>query len=408
MPKGRVVIVGAGHGGATAAVELRARGHGGEVLLLSDEPVAPYERPPLSKGWLTSPGGAKPPLYDEATLAARRVTFRSGVRVAGIDRDARRLRTEDAEAIAYDALVLATGSRARRLPVPGAGLPGVHTLRTAADADALRAELRAGARLVVVGAGYVGLEVAASARRLGCAVTIAELAPRPLARTASARVADHFQRLHEAHGVAFLFEDGVAAVEGAGGRAAGVTLGSGRHLPADAVLVAVGGVPDTALAEGAGLDCANGILVDEASRTSDPAVYAVGDATSRPSPFAPPGEGGRVRLESVHNALEQARLAAADLTATPPPRIEAPWFWSDQYDTKLQIAGLVRAGDEQVVRTGPSGLAVFHLRGGGLRAVEAANDPVAYMLGRKALTAGRGVDAAVLADPDADLRAALL
>lgn len=397
-----VVIVGAGHGGVTAAIELRAKGYAGPVTLLSDEPVAPYERPPLSKAWLTAPDGAPPPLYDADTLAERGIALRLGARAEAVDTGARTV-TVGGAMLPYDHLILATGAAARRLPLPGCDAEGVHTLRTAADAERLKAALGEGVRLVVVGAGYIGLEVAASARKRGADVTVAELSDRPMARTASVEVAAFFQAAHEARGVRFVFGDGLAAIETEDARARGVRLASGRVLPADAVLLAAGGVPDCALATAAGLDCDDGIVVDEAARTSAPGVYAVGDATRRPSAFAH----APIRLESVHNALEQARLAAADVAGAPPPRVEAPWFWSDQYDLKLQIAGLVGDADRRIVREGPGALSVFHLRGGALRAVEAVNDPRAYMTGRTALTRGLAVDVGVLADPEADLKDAL-
>ncbi len=398
----RIVIVGAGHGGATAAVELKARGYEGEVLLLSDEPVAPYERPPLSKAWLTSEEG-KPSLYDEETLAGRGVTFRAGARAERLDREEKAVILSGGERIGYGKLILATGSLARRLSLPGAELGGVHTLRTAGDAEALRLELRPGRRLAVIGGGYIGLEVAASARKLGAEVTVIELAPRLMARTASEEVSAFFRAVHEAHGVRFLFGQGVDAILGEG-RATGVRLGSGEEVRADAVLMAAGGMPDCALAREAGLPCEGGVLVDEEARTPDPDVYAIGDLSLRPTPFAE----GRIRLESVHNALEQARIAAASITGTKPPRLEAPWFWSDQYGLKLQIAGLVPPEGQRVVRRGEGRLAVFHLAAQRLMAVEAVNDPRAYMVGRKALTTGQGVDAEVLADPAADVKDALV
>ena len=396
-----IVIIGAGHGGTTAAVELRNRGYDGPVTLLSEEPVEPYERPPLSKDWLLRKDAGRDVLFGAETLAARSIDLRIGVTATGIDRGARTV-AAGGETLPYDALILATGSRARRLPLPGIDAGGVFSLRTAADADALREALAPGARLVVVGAGYIGLEVAASARRRGADVTIVELADRPMARTASEAVSAFYQARHEAEGVRFVLPTGVTGIEIEGGRAAGVALSTGEMLVADAVLIAAGGAPDTALAEAAGLDAVGGVLTDEVGRTSDEAIFAIGDAARRPTPWSDEP----LRLESVHNALEMARLAAAVITDTKPPALVAPWFWSDQYDLKLQIAGLVGGGTEVVRRTDDS-LAVFHLQGERLRAVEAVNDPRAYMLGRTAITKGQAVDPSVLADPSADLRSAV-
>ena len=401
----RTVIVGAGHGGTTAAVELRARGYEGEVVLLSDEPVEPYERPPLSKDWLTRADGARDPLHGAAALAERGVDLRLGARAARLDRAARMVHLEDGEAVPYTHAILATGSLARRLPLPGAEADGVHGLRTAADAAGLRDALAPGARLVVIGAGYIGLEVAASARGRGAEVTVIELADRPMARTASAPVSAFYRARHEAEGVRFVMPSGVAAIEAPGGRATGVRLTDGTVLPADAVLIAAGGVPDTALAEAAGLATEGGVATDEAGRTDDPSVFAIGDAARRPTPWAD----APLRLESVHSALEMARLAAAAITGTKPPALVAPWFWSDQYDLKLQIAGLVGAeAGTLIVREGGDALSVFHVAGERLLAVEAINDPRAYMTGRTALTRGQAVDAAILADPARDPKDALI
>ena len=404
MTPQRTVIVGAGHGGTTAAVDLRARGYEGEVVLLSDEPVEPYERPPLSKGWLTA-DGAPEPLHGAAALAERGVTLRLGARAAALDLEKRAVRLEDGEALPYTHAILATGSRARRLPLPGIDADGVFSLRTAADAEGLRGVLVPGARLVVVGAGYIGLEVAASARARGADVSIVELADRPMARTASAPISAFYQARHEAEGVRFVMPSGVASVETDSGRATGVHLTDGTVLPADAVLIAAGGVPDIALAEGAGLTTGGGVLTDEAGRTSDASVFAIGDAARRPTPWAD----APIRLESVHSALEMARLAAAAITNTKPPALVAPWFWSDQYDLKLQIAGLVGAiPAELIVREGTNTLSVFSVAGDRLLAVEAVNDPRAYMTGRMALTRGQRVDPSVLADPARDVKDALL
>ncbi|MCQ8184487.1 NAD(P)/FAD-dependent oxidoreductase [Parvularcula maris] len=400
----QIVIVGAGHGGTTAAVELRSRGFEGGIVLLSDEPVEPYERPPLSKAWLTADGAEKDSLYGLDTLSERGIDLRLGAKAETLDLAARSLRLGDGSELTYSALILATGSQARKLPISGMECENVFSLRTAGDADALRAALVPGSKLVVVGAGYIGLEVAASARKLGADVTIVELADRCMPRTASVTISDFYHQYHEEHGVAFVLKDGVSALEAEGDHVTGVALSSGSVLPADAVLIAAGGVPDDILAQQAGIACDNGILTDENGRTSDPSVYAIGDAARRPTPWAEEA----LRLESVHSALEMARLVAADITGSQPPALQPPWFWSDQYDLKLQIVGLVTPGFEQIKRHTEGSLSVFHLKGDELMAVEAVNDPRAYMLGRTALSKGLAVDRHVLSDPEADLKNALL
>jgi 3-phenylpropionate/trans-cinnamate dioxygenase ferredoxin reductase subunit len=399
----QIVIVGAGHSGTTAAVELRSRGHEGPVVLLSDEAVEPYERPPLSKAWLTAQGAEKDSLYGLETLAERGIDLRLGARAEAIDTGRRSLRLEGGEELAYGALILATGSTARKLPIPGIDADNVHSLRTASDADALREALAPGRRLVVIGAGYIGLEVAASARKIGAHVTVVELADRCMPRTASRTISDFYHQYHEDRGVTFVMEDGVASIETQDRVATEVVLGSGRRLEADAVLIAAGGLPNERLAKEAGLQCADGVLTDENGRTSDPHIYALGDAARRPTPWT----GEPLRLESVHSALEMARLSAAHLTGTKPPSLTPPWFWSDQYDLKLQIAGLVTPDREEIVRRQEGSLSVFHLDGERLLAVEAVNDPRAYMVGRTALAKGAAVDRHVLADLGADPKDAL-
>ena len=321
----------------------------------------------------------------------RRWTFpRALVRLAG------------GEAVGFDRLVLATGARARRLPLPGADLAGVLALRDAADAEALKRALAPGRRLAVVGGGYVGLEAAASARALGAQATVIEQAPRVLARTAGAALSGFFTERHRAHGVRFELGAQVAGFLGEGGRVRAVALADGRELACDAALVGVGAVPNDALARAAGLACDDGVLVDAHARTRDPRVWAVGDATRRPVP----GFEAPQRLESVPSALEQARQAAAALTGRPAPPPETPWFWSDQYDLKLQIAGLPRGGDAQVVRGDMAGgrFAVFHLHDGRLRATEAVNAPAEFMAARQLIARGVPLDPARLADPAVSMK----
>ncbi len=404
--RGSVVIVGAGHAGGTVAMELRAAGHGAPVTIVGDEPHVPYQRPPLSKAFLK--GGLpeeKLELRPRAWYATHDVDLRLGEPVYAIDRAARRLRLCGGETLAYDHLVLATGVRPARLAVPGANLEGVHHLRGIADARRLATDLGGAGRLVVVGAGFTGLEVAASAATLGCAVTLVARGHKVLSRVASAPVATFLRARHEAAGVAFRFGADVAAFLGDGDRVAGVRLGDGEVLACDRVLVAVGAEANDDLARRAGLACADGgIVVDGSGRTSDPAIFAIGDVSVRPLPYL----GGRlVRLESVHNALEQARIAAAVIAETPPPRLEPPWFWSDQYDLKLQTVGLVAEADDLVLRGDPEigRFAVFHLAGDRLRAVEAINAPLDFAIGKQMVAKDAPISRDALADPSVNIRA---
>ncbi len=399
-----VVIVGAGHAGGSTAAFLRQFGFGGAITLVGDEPLAPYQRPPLSKAWLKGEAGA-----DELLLKPERwygengVDLRLSSPVAALDLAGRGVELADGHRIGWERLVIATGARARALSVPGADLYGVLALRDAADAEALKTTLAPGRRLVVVGGGYVGLEAAASARALGAEVVVVEREARVLARVAGPELSAFFTARHRAHGVAFELRADVAALEERDGRAAGVRLGDGRVLPCDAALVGVGAVPDDALARAAGLPCDGGIVVDAQARTAEPDVWAVGDVTRRPLPAY---EDRPWRLESVPNALEQARQAACALAGRPAPPPEVPWFWSDQYDLKLQIAGLPFEADLRVVRGDPASgrFAVFHLKGGRVRAVEAVNAAPEFMTGRQMIGRGSAVDARRLADPATPLK----
>lgn len=407
----RVVIVGAGHAGGTAAALLRQAGHAGPVTLIGAEDVPPYQRPPLSKAFLKGEAAfdalkLKPDTFHEQ----QRIGLRLGTRVAGIDRAARQVVLEGGGAEPYDALILATGSRNRRLDCVPDGMGGVHELRTLADAEGLKGVLRPGARLVIAGGGYIGLEAAASARALGAEAVVVERAGRVLSRTGSAQLARFFEEYHRARGVEVLTgRHTVAAEADASGHVAAVVLDDGRRRDCDALLVGVGAAAEDRLARDCGLDCGDspggGVIVDEHARTSDPRIFAAGDMTLRPLPLY---EGRMMRLESVPNALEQARAAAAAIAGGPAPKPEAPWFWSDQYDLKLQIAGLALECDAAVTRGDPSAarFAVFHLRGGRLRAVEAVNAPAEFMAGKAWILSGAALDAARLADPAVPLRSA--
>lgn len=399
-----VVIVGAGHGGANVAAMLRQSGYDGRVTLIGDEADCPYQRPPLSKDYLR---GA---MDDEQLLIKPRdfyadqgIDARWGSRVTCLDTRARTVSLEDGETIAFDALVLATGAGPRPLTVDGADLDGVHYLRTHGDAQALGASAVPGARLAIIGGGYVGLEVAASAYKLGAGSVVLEREQRALARVASQELADFLTDHHAEREVDVVVgADVVGIEEGEGGRVGAVRLADGRRHECDAVLVGIGAIPRTELGQGAGLDTDGGIVVDEHGRTSAPGVYAVGDVTARPVP----GHSGRHRLESIPSAVEQAKQVVAHLLGKPPAAPEVPWFWSDQYDLKIKIAGLVRAGDQAVVRGEPASgrFSVFHLSGDVVVAAETVSSAPDFMLAKKLIASAASVSADKLADVQVPLR----
>lgn len=376
-----IVIAGAGHAGGTAAVLLRHFGHQGSIILVGEEPVLPYQRPPLSKAYLkgeTAVDSLK--LRADAFYEDSKVAVRLSAKVAVIDRAAKTVTLGDGSSLPYDVLILATGCRARTLPIAGA-----HTLRNIADADRLRETLGPGTRLAIIGGGYVGLEVAASARAAGTEAIIFERENRILARVASAPLSAFFQAYHQERGVEIR---------------TGAAFDGGSY---DAVIVGIGADPCDELAVAAGLACDRGIIVDQEARTSDPAIYAIGDATLRPVPLF--GESLR-RLESVPSALEQAKQAVSAILGRPAPAPEVPWFWSDQYDLKLQIAGLPGTGEQLVTRGDPASarFAVFHLRENRLMAVEAVNSPPEFMMGKQMIGQRTPVSPDRLADPSLSMK----
>jgi 3-phenylpropionate/trans-cinnamate dioxygenase ferredoxin reductase subunit len=341
-------------------------------------------------------------LRPAAFYAEKGVALELGTRVEALELAARRVRLHDGRMLAYDRLLLATGSRARQLDVPGTALPGVHYLRTLADVDAITASLSPGARVLLVGAGYIGLEVAAVARQRGLDVTVLEAAERVMARAVSAEVAGFYETCHRAAGVAIHCGAAVKALHGTT-RVSAVETADGRLFPCDVVIIGIGVVPNVELAAAAGLECSNGIVVDEFARTADADVVAAGDCTNHPHPLL----GRRVRLESVPNAIHQAKVAAATLLGAPVAYSEVPWFWSDQYDLKLQIAGLSTGYDEVVLRGDPAtrSFAAFYLRAGKLLAVDAVNSPREFLAGKKLVASGARIAPDVLRDPLADLNA---
>ena len=397
-----VVLVGGGHAAAAFVNSVRRAGYEGPLTLISDEPVLPYHRPPLSKKYLSDALPVEQILiraaawYDE-----QKVTLRLDTRVTRIHRDARRIELADGSQVDYAQLVLLTGARPRRLPADiGGDLQGVLLMRCLADADAMAPQLVAGRRLLVVGGGYIGLEAAAVAASKGLQVTLIEAAPRILQRVAAPATADYFRALHRSHGVDL--REGVALrrLLADGARVCGAELQDGQRIEADGVLVGIGVHPNVELAEACGLAVDNGIVVDEFCRTADPHILAAGDCCSFPF------RGRRIRLESVQNANDQAAVAAHVVAGKAMPYAALPWFWSDQYDTKLQIAGLNQGYDDAIPRAGKSerSLSVWYYQGDTLLAVDAINDAAAFVTAKKLLERGASVPKAAVRDPAAEFK----
>jgi 3-phenylpropionate/trans-cinnamate dioxygenase ferredoxin reductase subunit len=391
-----VVIVGAGQAASQLTASLRGEGFAGAITIVGEEPYIPYQRPPLSKAFLAGEL-ARERLFikpDEFYTEAK-CKLVLNTRAVAIDRTRKTVKLADGHELAYSLLALTTGSRVRKLALPGADLPGVFYLRGIADVEQLQARVAPGKRLAIIGAGYIGLEVAAVTTKRGMKVTVIEALSRVMARSASAEISAFYEGFHRKAGVDIHCSAKLDAIEQQGAALALKT--SAGTVLADTVLIGVGIVPNAELAVEAGLAVDNGIVVDEHARTSDPAIYAVGDCCNLPCAFA---SNGRVRLESVQNAIDQAKHAAAAMCGKPKAYKEVPWFWSDQYDLKLQIAGLAAAGDRTVVRGNPAdrSFAVFHLRQGAIAAVEAVNAAPEYMMGRRLIAARAQVAPERLAD----------
>lgn len=402
----RVVIVGAGHGGGNLVASLRQAGHVGEITLVGDEPIVPYHRPPLSKAYLKGSAAVDTlKLRPESWYETNNVTLRLGTVATAIDPDLRTVALDDGSSLSYDVLVLATGSRARRLSIPGAELPGIHHLRDLRDADMIRDAIGPNRRLAIVGGGYIGLEAAASAIALGAQAVLIEREPRILARVACEPLAAFFDGYHRAKGLEIITSAQVEAFEDRDGAVSGVRLADGRTIECDAALVGVGAVLCDQIARDAGLVCeAGGVVVDAEARTSVPGIYAVGDMTWRPMPLY---EGRMFRLESVPNAVEQGRRAAADIVGKLAPAHEVPWFWSDQYDLKLQIVGVPFDSHRLVIRGSieDAKFAIFHLSSADrVLAVEAVNMAPVFMASRILVGEGRVVDPELLADTDVSIK----
>lgn len=403
----RVVIIGAGHGGVEVVDALRLGGHTGPITLVGDEAALPYQRPPLSKEHLTAAHPEPLPLRGERFFTEHHVDLRTGITATSIDRRSRAVSLSDGGELPYDALVLACGATNRVLPVPGSNLAGIHALRTLTDAEALRAAMTSSRSALVVGAGFIGLEYAAAARQHGLAVTVLEAAPRPLSRALSPQMADHIADAHRRTGTDLRVSEGLARFVGKDGRVTGAVSTTGARYEADQVLVGIGVAPRVELAAQAGLAVEDGIVVDSNLRTSDPAVYAVGDCANHPDVRT----GTRLRLESVQNATDQARHVATAILSTdgdaPGGYADLPWFWSYQGDLRLQIAGLRLPDDRSLLLGDPAAgrFSVCCFREGRLVAVESLNRPADHMAARRLIANGRSPDPEQLSDPGFTLKA---
>lgn len=399
----RIVVVGAGQAGQALVTRLRTLGFEGAIALIGEEPKPPYQRPPLSKAYLLGEmEEERLYLRPESHYCDTAIELRLGQPVVAIDRAQKRVILGD-RPVPYDKLALTTGAAPRRLPAAiGGDLAGVHVVRTLADVDAMAPDFAPGRRVLIVGGGYIGLEAAAVAARRGLNVTLLEAADRILQRVAAPETSAWFRDLHRRHGVDIREGTGLARLTGEG-RVSGAVLSDGTELDVDFVIAGVGVTPACGLAEQAGLAIDNGIRTDAHGQTSDPSIWAAGDCASFP------WQGGRIRLESVGNAIDQAECVAANMLGAAQPYAAKPWFWSDQYDVKLQIAGLNTGYDHVVVRPAETGGAVSHwyFAGDRLLAVDAMNDARAYMVGKRLIDAGRSADPAAIADPATDLKTLL-
>jgi 3-phenylpropionate/trans-cinnamate dioxygenase ferredoxin reductase subunit len=398
----KLVIVGAGHAAGQVVATLKQKNFGGDICLIGDESFLPYQRPPLSKKYLA---GELPPerlhfkadsFYDEPNIAVHLDTT-----IESIDRSKKFVASNTGVEIPYDNLVLAQGAHPRHLDLPGIELKGIYYLRTIPDVDAIRKQIRPGSRLVVIGAGYIGLEVAAVAAQLGLEVTVIEMLDRVMSRVVSEPVSWFYHEEHTKHGVRLLLSSAIKEFSG-DSHVHAVELTDGARIEADLVVIGVGVVPNTDLASDAGLAVSNGIVVDDHCRTSDPSIYAVGDCTYHPNDVL----GYEVRLESVHNALEQAKTAAMNICGEDQKYAQVPWFWSDQYDLKLQIAGLSQNYDRTIIRGNPAdrSFSCLYLHDGKLIAVDAINKPKDFMQSKKLIAERAVIDESLLADSSVELK----
>ncbi|MDR7146504.1 FAD-dependent oxidoreductase [Rhizobium sp. BE258] len=398
----RLVIIGAGQAGFAMAAKLRALKDTRPITILGAEDVLPYQRPPLSKKYLLGEMSFDRLLFrPEQWYPDNNVEIRLSTWVEQIKRDTKQVLLQDGSSIEYGTLALTTGSTPRKLPAAiGGDLEGVYVARDKRDADLLAGEMRPGRRVLIIGGGYIGLEAAAVARHLGLEVTVIEMAERILQRVAAKETADIIRVIHETHDVVIREKTGLKHLIGKDGRVVGAELSDGSVIDIDFAIVGIGVVPNDQLAKEAGLDVANGIIVDDFARTSDRSIYAAGDCAVLP------WQGGRIRLESVQNAVDQADAAAAVIAGGNAPYDPKPWFWSDQYDVKLQIAGFNLGYDETLLRPGAreGAHSIWYFRKGQFIAVDAINDAKAYVTGKKMLESGINPDKAILADGAADLK----
>ncbi|MER8919184.1 FAD-dependent oxidoreductase [Mesorhizobium sp. M0802] len=403
--KNGVVILGAGHAGVQAAASLREEGHDGPVVLIGDETDLPYHKPPLSKTFIKDADAKPQPLRGEAFYTGSAIDFRPGVRIDSIDTAGRKLDMAGGGVLPFDRLILATGSRPRLLPLPGADLSGVLSLRSIADARLIRQLSAQSEDVVILGGGFIGLEIAATLRAAGRNVTLVEAVDRLLGRAVAPVVASHVRQRLEAIGVRILTGTTIARLEGENGHVCAAITSTGERLPARMVIVGIGAVPNVELAQAAGLTVANGIRVDQQMRTSVPDILAIGDAAS----YRHWSTGGDVRLESVQNATDQARLAARTITGHTDAYSAVPWFWSDIGDMKLQMVGLTSGGDSHVVLgdLAENKFSIYHYAGSRLLGIESVNRPGDHMLGRKMLGAGFSPMAQTVAEGPDGLKAAL-
>jgi len=397
-----IVIAGAGHAAGQAVATLRQKKYAGKVTLIGEEAHYPYQRPPLSKKFLAGEMPVerlyfKPPsFYDDPGT-----DLHLGKRVETIDPVAKTVRDSDGDEYPYNDLIIATGARVRKLDLPGSGLAGVHYLRNIQDVTAMQAGMSPGARLVIIGAGYIGLEVAAVAVSRGLQVTVVEMQDRVMSRVVSQQVSEFYQSEHRQHGVELMLATGLAGFSG-NGSVQQVDLTDAASIDADLVLIGIGVLPNVEIAEQAGLSVDNGIRVDECCRTSDKHIYAIGDCTNHPNALL----GRRLRLESVHNALEQAKTAASNICGDKLCYSQVPWFWSDQYDLKLQIAGISEGYDQTVIRGDPAGrsFSCLYLKEGQLIAIDSINSPRDFMQSKALIASHAIIGEAALANVDVQLK----
>ncbi|MEX0283879.1 MAG: NAD(P)/FAD-dependent oxidoreductase [Paracoccaceae bacterium] len=393
-----VVVIGAGQAGSSLVAKLRNSGFDGKITLIGEEAAPPYQRPPLSKGYLLGDMSLERMyLRPESFYADNGIDLHLSETAVSINR-ADKVVVSGGQSFKYDHLALTTGSVPRQLPAAiGGALKGVHVVRTLADVDAMEPAFVEGTRALIIGGGYIGLEAAAVACKRGMHVTLIEMADRILQRVAAPETSDYFRTLHTDHGVDIRESTGLDRLTG-DDHVTGAVLGNGTELPVDVVIVGIGISPATELAEAAGLEIENGIKVDEFGRTSDPSIWAAGDCASFPF------QGNRIRLESVPNAIDQAEAVAENILGADKPYVAKPWFWSDQYDIKLQIAGLNTGYDSVVSRIGEGSASFWYFQGDKLLAVDAMNDPRGYMIGKRLIEAGKTAPKDVLADASADLK----